>query len=88
MENTKFITINTLTGNRMINLDAISSIESLLGGTKIILKEVKDGNNVELISSSNFRQITGLIASLMEPNSYINARHEEMPVVTFLHSEA
>jgi len=53
MDEKKFITVNTpISGVVVIAIDNIASVKSWMGsGSIITLKEVKDGNNVEVTCS-------------------------------------
>lgn len=44
----KFIEVETTTGNRLISIDQIASIESSFGSAKITLKAVEEGENVTI----------------------------------------
>lgn len=53
MSNSKFIDVPSAVGNQIVAVDNIARVESWGGGgSKITLKEVKNGSNVEIISSS------------------------------------
>lgn len=53
MSEKKFITVDTaINGKVVIAIDNIASVKSWMGGGSLItLKEVKDGNNVEITST-------------------------------------
>ena len=65
MSDPKFITVGTAFGEKTINIDSISSIEAFGGGgSTIILKEVKNGSNVEVLTTVSTHEIRRLISSL------------------------
>jgi hypothetical protein len=53
MSEKKFITVDTaISGKVVIAIDNIASVKSWMGsGSLIVLKEVKNGSNIEIISS-------------------------------------
>lgn len=58
----KFIQINTpLNGNVTIAVSQISSVKPSIGGTVIVLKEIKDGNNVEISTSAAYGNVINII---------------------------
>lgn len=63
---TKFITITTASGSKTISLDNIYSIEPFFNGAKIILKEVKNGNNVELLTVATYEDVINTIGKLQK----------------------
>ena len=53
MSEKKFITINTImAGNVVIAIDNIASVKEYMGGSVIVLKEVKNGDNIEVHTSN------------------------------------
>ena len=64
----KFITVTVLgLGNlKAIAIDNIASMEPyIINCTRIVLKEIKDGNNVEVLCTESFEMIGTKINSLM-----------------------
>jgi len=62
MVNEDFIELPTaLMGKITIAISQISSLEPELGGTKLTLKEMKNGENVVVRSGSKYEVIVGLI---------------------------
>jgi len=54
MSKPKVIIVNTVLGSQIIAVDNIARVEPWGGGgSKIILMEVKDGSNVELLTSTS-----------------------------------
>jgi hypothetical protein len=63
----RFIEIpSALYGPRTIAISQISSVQPYMMGTKIILKEIKDGANVEVTTSANYNDVIRLINSQSE----------------------
>jgi hypothetical protein len=66
MPNTKFLTIKTIMSTDVIvNIDQISSINSHGALSRIVLKEIKDGNSVEFIALQNPYYLQGQIKRLL-----------------------
>jgi hypothetical protein len=62
MSEPKFIVVPTImSGEMIINLDNIASVEFGIGGSTIILKQVKDGNNVQVPTQLSVAQVKILI---------------------------
>ena len=65
MSNPKFIQIPTaLNGTISVALDNIASVKRYFAGATITLKEVKDGNNVEINTSASYNQVMSVIDQL------------------------
>ena len=58
----KFITVRTALGDKTIAVDNIASVEAFgMGGSRIVLKEIKDGNSVEVICTSSVTTINNIL---------------------------
>lgn len=63
-----FIEVPTaMIGNVSINIDNISSVKSFMGGSTIVLKEIKDGKSVEITSTSSYQKV-------MQAIDYFNSK--------------
>lgn len=60
----KFIFFTEGYGKRTVSLDSISSVQPAGYGSKVVLKEMKDGKNVEFICSENYGWVQNAIARL------------------------
>ena len=57
MSNSNFINLPTAFGHQTVSIDNIARIENFLGGSKVYLKEVKDGSNVEITCTASQQQV-------------------------------
>lgn len=53
----QLINLPTAFGMQSVSVDNIVRVESWMGGSKVFLKEVKDGNNVEILCSASQQQV-------------------------------
>ena len=63
-----FIEVKTIFGIYAINVSNIASVKPFMGGSTIVLKEIKDGANVEINTTANYESVMRAIDSV---NSHI-----------------
>lgn len=57
MSTSNFINLPTALGHQSVAVDNIARVEGLMGGSKVYLKEVKNGSNVEIICTASQSQV-------------------------------